>query len=382
MKSLRLGVFFVLSFCLCNPTQAGPFSTFPGCRARSMAGAFTAIADDPSAVWYNPAGLADDEHDLVLEYAGAITIEEKDGPLDVSQSSWFAGGSLNTEYGDLGLFFYSPYTPKYWAEDPGRQNAAWGHVHEVMRIFSLPYAISLFDERLKIGLALEYVQVDIEDSGVFFRDSFGLVDVYGLEKDSAGSFSGSAGLLVRLMETEKGQLSLGLTWRLGSSSDIGAEVISDRDTTSSAAALFFDKPDSYDIGLAYKRIFSPAESLLFSLQYGHVDWGDARTAGSGFSYGTYAAGLEYQLIDQKARMKIKSLRLGYYQSMISGDSETFGRPEVSGFTWGLGFTIGDISKAPNRCDHLTLEFGQDFRKQSQPNGESAVLTLVMLNWAI
>ncbi len=35
----------------------------PGARAASFAGAFTAIADDPGAAYYNPAGLADLHHD-------------------------------------------------------------------------------------------------------------------------------------------------------------------------------------------------------------------------------------------------------------------------------------------------------------------------------
>ncbi len=382
MKLSWTGLFLIVILAFGSIAQAGPFSTFPGCRARSLAGAFTAVADDPSAIWYNPAGLADDEHDLVLEYAQAITINEKDGPLDVSQSSWFAGGSLNTIYGDIGLFFFSPYTPKYWAGDSGSRNVAWGHIHEIMQIISLPYAVSLFDERLKIGLELEYVNIDIEDSHLFLRDSYGIIDKYDLAEESAGDFTGSAGILLRLLDNDKRQFTLGATYRAGTSTGIGIEAVSERDTTSSAGALFFDKPDSYDIGLAYKRIFSTAESLLFSLQYGSVDWGGARASGRSFSYNTYALGLEYQLVNQKALFKIKSVRLGYYQSLISGASGTFGSPEVSGFTWGLGLTIGDISKAPNRCDHLTLEIGQDFRMQSEPSGESGMLTLIMLNWAI
>lgn len=45
-----------------SPLKASPFAhqrnLIPGHRAASMAGAFTAVADDPSAVHWNPAGLA------------------------------------------------------------------------------------------------------------------------------------------------------------------------------------------------------------------------------------------------------------------------------------------------------------------------------------
>ncbi|MDY6903509.1 MAG: hypothetical protein SWH61_02380 [Thermodesulfobacteriota bacterium] len=381
LQQLEVGI--LIGMLTCAVAHAGSFSSFPGTRARSMAGAFTAVADDPSAVWYNPAGIADDEHDLVMEYAQATTIDEKDGPLDGSQISWFAGGSLNTRFGDLGLFFYSPYTPKYWAADTGLQNTAWGHVHEIMRVFSLPYAVALFDGHLKLGLSLEYVDIDVGDSGLYLRDAYGIIHPYELKDDSGDAFSGSAGMLCDLVDSGKSRLTVGLTWRLGSSTDIGSEAVSDLDTTQAAGDLFFEKPAGYDAGLAYKRKFSPHESLLFSLQYGSADWGGAMADGGSLSEATYALGMEYQLTNKNAVLKVKSLRLGYYLSGMSGGPSTFGNPDVSGMTWGAGFTVGDISSAPNRCDRLRVDIGQEFRTQNNPgNGETAMLTSITLNWAI
>jgi hypothetical protein len=45
------------------PSLANPFTSYPGARARAMAGAFTGIADDPFAVWFNPAGFAKEKGD-------------------------------------------------------------------------------------------------------------------------------------------------------------------------------------------------------------------------------------------------------------------------------------------------------------------------------
>ena len=48
---------------------AGFLSSGPGARAAAMGGAFTAVADDASAIYYNPAGLAQQRGALMLEHA-------------------------------------------------------------------------------------------------------------------------------------------------------------------------------------------------------------------------------------------------------------------------------------------------------------------------
>lgn len=153
MRGRQMAVFFLLWLFLAVPALAGPFSSFPGSRARSMAGAFSAVADDLAAIWYNPAGLADRKNHLVVEWGQAVAVNGKEGSPEPSQTSWFAGGCLSTN-----------------------------------------------------------------------------------------------------------------------------------DTNNSGAGLFFDKPASFDIGLAYKHEFSDRESLLVALQYGHTQWGRALGKNSGFSH--------------------------------------------------------------------------------------------------
>jgi hypothetical protein len=64
---------------LCRPSPA--FAQSPdavGIRAQGMAGAFTAVADDATATWWNPAGLASGAYfNMILEY-GRLTETDVD----------------------------------------------------------------------------------------------------------------------------------------------------------------------------------------------------------------------------------------------------------------------------------------------------------------
>jgi tetratricopeptide (TPR) repeat protein len=87
-----------------HATAAGFLSTGPGARAAAMGGAFTGLADDSSAIFYNPAGLAGQRGALMLEH---VPINESgtgfafnDGRLD------FLGLNYPSRYGSFGFGFY------------------------------------------------------------------------------------------------------------------------------------------------------------------------------------------------------------------------------------------------------------------------------------
>jgi long-chain fatty acid transport protein len=73
LRSLRLTIMTLMA-CLLSATAFGAgFSIFEqGAKASGMAGAFAATADDPSAIFYNPAGIANQRELAVL--AGATFI--------------------------------------------------------------------------------------------------------------------------------------------------------------------------------------------------------------------------------------------------------------------------------------------------------------------
>ena len=73
MRSLRLTITLSLA-CLLATSAFGSGFLIPeqGAKASSMAGAFAATADDPSAIFYNPAGIAQQRR--IAAYAGTTLI--------------------------------------------------------------------------------------------------------------------------------------------------------------------------------------------------------------------------------------------------------------------------------------------------------------------
>lgn len=80
---------------------AGFLSSGPGARAAAMGGAFTALSDDNSAVYYNPAGLAGQRGALMIEHVpiteSGAGLSFKDGRLD------FAAAQYPTRVGTFGF---------------------------------------------------------------------------------------------------------------------------------------------------------------------------------------------------------------------------------------------------------------------------------------
>jgi long-chain fatty acid transport protein len=77
----RLRLFLLLSFIAYSTANADPYHNingFFGERASGMGGAFTAVSDDPSGAYYNPAGLAYSYDNAVSLSASNLTTVKKD----------------------------------------------------------------------------------------------------------------------------------------------------------------------------------------------------------------------------------------------------------------------------------------------------------------
>jgi len=70
MKKVTI-VFFISFFLLSGGVWAGGWNnTLIGCRAMALGGAFAGLADDPSTIFYNPAGLAFQKRNLKFSIDG------------------------------------------------------------------------------------------------------------------------------------------------------------------------------------------------------------------------------------------------------------------------------------------------------------------------
>lgn len=74
-------IFGMISASVIFPANAGPYNfsdILPGDRAMGMGGAFGAVADDSSAVYYNPAGLAFTTSSTISASVNAIQVTKRD----------------------------------------------------------------------------------------------------------------------------------------------------------------------------------------------------------------------------------------------------------------------------------------------------------------
>jgi hypothetical protein len=363
------------------PLQASPFRSYPGARAMAMAGAFTGIADDSSSVWFNPAGLArekDKEGALegTFEWSQAASIDEKDGSLRSDETAWFFGGGYSCDKFGAGLYYYTPYTIKYWAHDQEKNDTAFGKVDEVVQIIGVPLAASFFEGRLKLGVAIEWVYLNIADSGIYYRDTWGWLGTYQTAQEGTDGFAGSLGTLITLIDntSQSYTLQLGGTYRLKSQTDIGTAASED-ENSGAVSQLFFNRPESFDLSLSFTKAFPSIDSVLvLATQYGITDWGGAREEDWGFSYREISFGAEFAIEDTDAILKKKALRMGYYTSRPSGQDRIWDWPDVQGITYGIGIAVG-YDKV-----RFCLDLTQELRSLKNDAGynDSAMLTSLAL----
>jgi hypothetical protein len=138
---MRLATRFGLVFLLFLPREA--FAQLPiesvGIRAQGMGGAFVAVADDPSATFWNPAGLA------------------TGGPVGgIFELTRFQSGNRHSFFGGLGSWPLGLTFVRQAAEFEGS------------RFRSSTFGINVLQtvvEGLNVGANLKFVRGSIEDSG-------------------------------------------------------------------------------------------------------------------------------------------------------------------------------------------------------------------------
>jgi len=127
-----------------------------GARANGMAGAYSAIADDSSACYWNPAGLVQlDQNEALFMYLRPMT--EVDG-LAYSNIN-MALPSVNEAYGVS--LVYLGYGKNKGYDNKGKQANDWSASDMAI---SGSYAKRI-NQRLSVGASLKAIQLRIDDKG-------------------------------------------------------------------------------------------------------------------------------------------------------------------------------------------------------------------------
>jgi long-subunit fatty acid transport protein len=285
-------------------TTAAPFLSVPqGARALGMGGAFVAVADDPSAMYWNPAGIADlrgvqftFDHtywiaDLAYEYVGATVNMGSAGSVGVSVTA--------SNYGEM----------KVTTID---QQDGTGEVFSVTDLaIGLSYGLRLTEE-FSIGISPKFIYQKIwkmsasavaMDIGIRYRTPFKGVTL-GMSVSNFGTkmqMQGNSALVVYQQDPTN----------TGINNRIPAELQTDQ----------WELPLDFRVGIAYDLPLGDIGKMTLALDAMHPS----------DNYECLNAGAEYVFND------VVYLR-GGYKSLAQKDSE-------EGLTAGIGikqFLMGNF----------------------------------------
>ena len=267
---------FVLLVCLILTASGlwggGWNNTLIGCRAIAIGGAFSGIADDSSAVFYNPAGLAFQQQNFAVSINGFNvwpTHEYSDSlGYNLQSKETFSIPQIfftfkASERLTLGFGAYAPYAGGgvEWNDSSlGLQLKSYMGI--VSLTPTLAYQIS---EKLSIGFNLNIYRGIIEDMRTL--ESVGTVKTE--EKGSA--FSVGFGLMLK--PAEKLRLGIGIRgpakMKLSGKTTIPLEVpVLGFFEANLSSETQFNLPWDFDMGLSYKL----SEKFLLSTSIQYTMW--------------------------------------------------------------------------------------------------------------
>jgi hypothetical protein len=362
-------IFFTLFFFLITNGWADPFLSYPGTRAKAMAGAFVAVADDSSACWYNPAGLAMRSTDFTIEFSQAPGLNEYREYTN-NKTSVFLGIKGGDEKSGIGLFLYSPYHINYYfkvPDDSGYYDYISGYLDETLYIFGLAGAWG--NEFLKFGITLEWVYLSFGNSTFYgYKSYWGSYDDIDIESlELSFGFSASLGILVHPLNLMRHgfDLKLGAVYRLPSGAHGSSLSYYEYEDTIKNKVIF-KKPASYDVGVSTGVTLGRFVYVNLSAQYGEIDYSTANEY-LDWKYQKMAGGGELRIA--LGKKSFLSFRGGAYYSKPSKDNilKVFGR--TGGVALGLGL-------------HFTIEASFEKRELEFPGNNADKISINLMSFSI
>ncbi len=305
-KKILIAVLFVLMFS--DAAYAGAFDVNSiGVKANSMGSAFTGIADDASAVYYNPSGLVFcDDHTWYSQVYGNLYLSkityQANGIQDKSREKYVVPGffiARKLKKWAFGFGTYIPYASNIGTVYNDFQDS--DYKIESSSGFDALTTVCAFQlsSKLSVGAGLSSYWGKMEN------EVYQFMEVKSEYNDRAG-YGFNVGIMYKITD----ELSMGLVFRSKVSVDMDGFVKADDITNDSD--IEFELPVYYSIGLGYK----PNPKLTLGVDYCYMRWKDMdeieyKTAGIKTSQRTFyenscrlGLGLAYQF------KKDMAIRLG------------------------------------------------------------------------
>jgi long-chain fatty acid transport protein len=255
----------------------------------AMAGAFISVANDPSAIFHNPAGIAFlkgtrfSVGTTLIQSTGTMTLTR--WPFPQPQKTWEQDKQvfypstvyLTQSIGDrftLGFGFFSPYgLGASWPKE--NQLRYLGYKDDMKTFFFNPTVGVKLTDQLSVGVGVSYIYSTVKFWTVELAElgPFGSVDVPAELEGSGRSWALNAGLLYR---AEK--FSVGFNWRSGFDLKFEGDLTLDTALipgplkplfpTESPGETTFKFPHILGIGVS----FTPTEKLLLSFDFHRIIW--------------------------------------------------------------------------------------------------------------
>ena len=337
-----------------------------GERSSGMAGATIALADEPSAVFYNPAGLAQLDYDILglsVQALGAVATAGEGlvriGDNESSTSSWSWGVlptsaaytfPIGPSSGTFALSVVAPviqevtYSHGLRAADGSVDLVAESSIRETEMLLGPSYALRAGPVSFGASLYLEYASVAIESlEGVSAFGARGASYELGRTRRSEGTQVGITGVFGALLRFDE-HWSAGLRLRfpnapLSSSSEhtfvesesIGGASSGQRTLQGVPGTMTYPHPFGLGLGLAYRarrlavaldaKGYLPAKQYdLFGGDLQHADgaadrpWDPTVTVPAGDFVANFALGLEVFVVEDV------SLLFGVYTDSAAAPS--------------------------------------------------------------
>lgn len=220
MRKLSLPSAALLLFAVVctGPAFGAGFSIFEqGMKASAQAGAFAARADDPSAIFYNPAGITQLDGTQVYVGLNGITLDGKfqqfphKGTFHQQSSILTPGAAYVTHSWDrvsAGIGLMTPFglTTEWGRDFSGRYIA---RKSELVTAFVNPTVAFKVNDNFSFAVGASYIYADVELTRNLNFSSFGAKDGFLRLTGDTTAWAGNIGLR---FESDEGYV-FGLTYR-------------------------------------------------------------------------------------------------------------------------------------------------------------------------